>query len=77
VRAGRLTRFRVRATAIRGGKRHAVSGARIRFAGHSARTNRRGRAALKLRLGRAGKRRARARHSGLVSGAASVRVRRR
>jgi endoglycosylceramidase len=77
VRAGRLTRFRFRATVIRGGKRRAVSGARIRFAGHSARTNRRGRAALKLRLGRAGKRRARARHSGLVSGAASVRVRRR
>jgi hypothetical protein len=69
-RAGRLTRFRFRATVIRGGKRRAVRGARIRFAGHGAGTNRHGRATLKLRLGRTGRRRARTLHSGLVSGRA-------
>jgi endoglycosylceramidase len=73
--AGRLTRFRFRATVIRGGKRRAVRGAVIRFAGHRARTNRHGRAGLRLRLGRAGKRPARAGKRGLVGGQASVRVR--
>ena len=67
-RAGLLTRFRFRTTVIRGGKRRAVHGARIRFAGHRVRTNRRGRASLVLRLGHSGRRAARASKKGLVGG---------
>jgi endoglycosylceramidase len=54
VRAGRLLRFSFRVDA--GGV--GVSGAHVRFAGHSARTNQRGRATIRVRLRRPGVRRA-------------------
>jgi hypothetical protein len=70
VRAGRRTRFRFRALA--GGR--PVAGATIRFAGRRRRTSRRGGAAMILRLGRLGRRRARAAGRGLRDGTALVRV---
>jgi hypothetical protein len=51
VRAGRPVRLRVRVTARRSGRRVAVRGARVRVAGVTARTGRRGRATLRKRHG--------------------------
>jgi hypothetical protein len=53
---------------------HSVAGARIRFAGRSARTNTSGRAKIAVEL-RAGRHIARARKRGLKDGSAVVRVR--
>lgn len=75
--AGRLTRFRFHATVRRSGHRFALRGVRVRLAGHSTRTDRRGRATLRLRLRKRGLRRARATRRGLGTGLARVRVRRR
>jgi hypothetical protein len=53
-----------------------VRGAKVRFAGHRARTSRSGRAKMKLRLRRVGRRHAVATKKGLWRGRATVRVRR-
>lgn len=49
-RAGRRTRFRFTVTMTRDGRRHAFARARIRFAGRSTTTNRRGRARIVVRF---------------------------
>jgi endoglycosylceramidase len=72
--AGTLTRFRFRATVRRG---RPLRGVLIRFAGHRVRTNRRGRASLRLRLRRTGRRRVFASRGGYRRGRATVRVLRR
>ena len=71
VRAGRRTRFRFRVTVRRG---RPLRGALIRFAGRRARTNRRGRASLRVRLGRRGRRRVVVSKRGYRRGRATVRV---
>jgi polyvinyl alcohol dehydrogenase (cytochrome) len=68
--AGRRTTFRFSARAQ--GK--PLKGARVRFAGHSKRTNSRGVARMRLRLRHSGGRRARATKSGFRAGTAGVRV---
>jgi hypothetical protein len=70
VTAGRRTLFRF--TAHASGTR--LGGARVRFAGHTAHTNRNGIVRIKVRL-RRGKHVARATKSGFRSGSASVRAR--
>ena len=70
---GRRTRFRFRVTSVQGSGHHGVRGVRIRFAGRSVRTDRRGRAALVKVLHRRGVYTARAATRG--SGAATARVR--
>jgi len=75
VRAGRLVRFRFRAFARNSARRVYVLGARIRFAGERTRTKRAGRAAIRARLQRPGRHRARVRKRGMRSGRALVRVR--
>jgi hypothetical protein len=74
VRAGRRTRFRFLVTERRGGHTRRVRGATVRFAGRRVRTNRRGRATLRLRMGGLGRRRARASKAGHRSARATVRV---
>jgi endoglycosylceramidase len=74
VLAGTLTRFRFRAT-VRRGRR--LRGALIRFAGRRVRTNRGGRAYLRVRLRRRGRRRAVVSKRGYRRGRATVRVLRR
>ena len=69
---GRRTTFRF--TARASGK--LLVGARVRFAGHSKRTNSRGVARMKLRLHHGGKRRARATKSGFRAGTTTVSARR-
>ena len=69
--AGRRVRFRFRTSAA--GK--PVSGVRIRLGGRSAHTNRRGRAALKLRFRHAGRRTARATKPGYRPARRTVLVR--
>jgi endoglycosylceramidase len=70
VHRGRTTTFRFR---VRSG-RFAVRGAQVRFAGHSARTNARGRAKIRVTLRRAGARRAIALKRTYRRGMATVRV---
>ena len=72
-RVGMPTRFRFRASYIRGGKRRPISGALIRFAGRRVRTDRQGRASMVVRFRRAGRRRAVVSKPGFRR--ASVRVR--
>ena len=67
---GKTTTFRLR---VKGG-RFAIRGARIRFAGHTARTDARGRATIKVRLRRLGPRRAIAWKRTFRHGVATVRV---
>jgi hypothetical protein len=74
--AGTSRRFRFRATFSSGGKRRAVPGARIRFAGRTVRTKGNGRATVTASL-RRGRHTARARKRGLKTGAAIVRACRR
>jgi endoglycosylceramidase len=71
VRAGRRTTFRFR---VRAG-RFAVRGARVRMAGHDARTDRGGRARIRVRMKRRGIRRAIAWKRTFRHGATRVRVR--
>jgi hypothetical protein len=73
VRVGQRRRFRLRATAAGG----PAAGVRIRFAGRSVRTSRRGRATITARFRLPGRKRARASKPGLRSGSATVRVTRR
>jgi hypothetical protein len=75
VRAALRTRFVFRASFRFGGRRHAVAGARIRFAGRTARTDGNGRAVLRLAL-RPGRRVASAHTRGLRRGRVLIRVRR-
>jgi hypothetical protein len=77
VRAGRRTRFTFRATTRWGGRRIAVRGATVHFAGGRARTDRRGRARISVRLARRGRHRARATKRGMRPGTATVRALRR
>jgi sugar lactone lactonase YvrE len=72
VRAGVRVRFRFRARLGRRGA--ALRGARVRFAGRRARTNRRGRTAIVAVLARPGVHPAVARKRGLRTGRARVRV---
>lgn len=74
VRAGGRVRLRFRA---RSRARRCTFRARIRFAGRTVRTDRRGRGRWTGRLRRQGLRRARVSHSGCRNGAAAVRVLRR
>jgi hypothetical protein len=70
VRAGRMTTFTFRLAA----GRLAVPAARIRFAGHSARTDASGRAKVRVRLKRRGLRKAVASKRTYRSGSTRVRV---
>ena len=69
VRIGRTTRFRFRARSVR---RQCVKRALVTFAGRRVRTDRRGRASIRIRLGRSGKRRTVVRHPACVRGRAVV-----
>lgn len=73
-RAGRRTRFRLRATVLVAGRRYPVAGAHVRLAGRSARTDGRGRARVTKALGRVGLYRARAWRTGLLSATTRVRA---
>lgn len=73
-RAGRRTRFAFRATHVTGGRRRALSGATIRFAGGRVRTDRDGRATMVRRMGSSGRYTARATKRGFRPAAAAVRV---
>jgi endoglycosylceramidase len=75
--AGRSTRFVLRVTVRSGRRVRGIRGARIRFAGRLLRTDRAGRARIRLTLRRAGRVRARATRSGARPASATVRVRRR
>jgi len=76
VRAGRPVRLRVRVTVKRGGRRVAVRRARVRVAGVTARTGRRGRAVLRKRRGfeRVRRYRVRASRKGYRTGYARIRA---
>jgi hypothetical protein len=74
VRAGVRRPFRFRVTAVQQGTRRPVAGALVRFAGRRARTGSAGRARIRARFGRRGKRRARASREGFRPTAARVRV---
>jgi S-formylglutathione hydrolase FrmB len=71
VKAGKRTSFRFRVTA----RSKPVRRALVRFAGKRARTNRRGRARITVRLGRRGRRNVRVSLRGMLPGLAAVRVR--
>ncbi|MEA2375923.1 MAG: hypothetical protein QOD53_2386 [Thermoleophilaceae bacterium] len=71
-RVGSHVRFRFRALVKSGNKWVPVARARIRFAGHSVRTNSSGRASLVVRMPLAGRRRAMAVKSGMRPGKAWV-----
>ncbi|HEY1358203.1 MAG TPA: hypothetical protein VGF21_07855 [Thermoleophilaceae bacterium] len=73
VRAGQRRRFRVR---VRSSSAACVRAATIHFAGRRVRTNRRGRASLRLRLRRTGRRRLVVTKRGCRRAIARVRVRR-
>jgi endoglycosylceramidase len=73
VGTGHLTRLRFRAT-VRG---HALSGAVVRFGRHRARTNRRGRAVLRMRVLHSGRHRARVTKRGFRAGGVTIRAKRR
>ena len=75
VLSGRRVRYRFRVSGRRpGGKRRRVRGATVRFAGRRVHTNRRGRAAITVRLRRAGLRPVLARKKGLARTVKVVRV---
>jgi hypothetical protein len=78
VRSGKRVRYHFRVVGRRpGGKRRRVRGATVRFAGHRVRTNRRGRAAMTVRLRKVGLRPALARKKALGRTVRVVRVLRR
>jgi hypothetical protein len=77
VRAGHRTLFTFVATVRRGGKRVAVRGALIRFAGKRVHTSRSGHARIRTRLHRAGRHRAAATKRGMLAGSVTVLVARR
>jgi endoglycosylceramidase len=73
VTTGRLTRFRFRAT-VRG---RVLQGATVRFGRRRVRTNRRGRAVLRMRVHHSGRHRARVTKRGYRTGRATIRAKRR
>ena len=73
-RRGVPVRLRVRVRARRSGRLRAVRGASVRVAGRRARTDRRGRATLRVRFMRPGPRQVTARRRGFRSGRTIVRV---
>jgi hypothetical protein len=75
VRAGRLVRLRLGATVRRGGHRRALAGVRIRVGSRKTRTNRRGRAVVRIRVRRAGTLRVRARKPGYRRAVVRIRAR--
>jgi hypothetical protein len=77
VRVGKRRRFTFRATTRFGGARIPVRRATVRFAGRKARTNRRGRATIVVRLHKRGRRRARATKRGMRPGSTRIRALRR
>jgi DNA-binding beta-propeller fold protein YncE len=77
VRAGVRRRFRFRVTVKRAGKRVAVRGALVRFAGRRVRTGKRGRARVRMRFKHRGRRRAVVTAAGALPAVARVRVVRR
>ena len=74
--AGRRTRFTFRATRSVAGRRRAVAGATVRFAGARGRTGADGRVTLVRRIRRARTLRARAERAGFTGASAPVRIRR-
>jgi hypothetical protein len=72
--AGKVVRLRVRVRARRGGRLRAITGATVRAVGRRARTNRRGRATLRVRFVRPGPRPVTARKRGFRTGRTIVRV---
>jgi hypothetical protein len=72
-RAGHKVLFTFTATLVRGHKRIAVRHATIRFAGHKAHTNKKGRARIRARLRHGHRYRAVATKRGLIRGKAIVR----
>ncbi|MDQ3991545.1 MAG: hypothetical protein M3245_04450, partial [Actinomycetota bacterium] len=72
VRTGQWRRFSFRATAVVFGERREVSGALIRFGGKRTHTDRRGRAAMTVRFGTPGRKRATASRRGFRSGSATI-----
>lgn len=77
VRAGRRTKLVFTAWIVRGRSRRLVSNVTIRFAGHTVRTGRRGRATMIVRFRGPGRRRAVASRRGYRNGQRIVRVVRR
>jgi hypothetical protein len=73
VRSGHRVRVRFLARTFAAGLRRPVSGAVIRFAGHRLRTDRHGRASIRIRLRHAS--RATASKPGLLPAAARIRLR--
>lgn len=76
-RAGSRVRFRFRATAVVGGRRVPVEGARIRFAKKVAYTDGNGVADVIQRFNKANRYRPNVRKAGFVAGRTGVRVLRR
>ena len=76
-RAGRRVRLIFYAKITPAGHRLPVRGAKIRFHGHTVKTNRHGRAVMRVKFKRAGRFHATARRRGLLKGRTVVRVRRR
>ena len=72
--SGEAVRLRVRVRGRRGGRLRAVRGVVIRTGGRRARTDRRGRATLRVRYIRRGRRRVTAHARGFLPGRAAVRV---
>jgi fermentation-respiration switch protein FrsA (DUF1100 family) len=75
--AGRRVKLIFYAKITPAGHRLPVRGAVIRFAGHRLKTNKHGRAVMRIKFTRAGKRRAVVTRRGLLRGTTVVRVRRR
>jgi hypothetical protein len=75
VSAGERIAFRIRTTALRGGKLRSVPGALVRFGGRLVRTDEHGRALVNAQLNAPGLRQARAGAAGMLKGSARVRVR--
>jgi hypothetical protein len=75
--AGHRVRLIFYAKITPAGHRIPVRGARIRFAGHTLRTNRHGRATLRIRFKKAGMKKATATRAGLLRGTTRIRVLRR
>ena len=74
VRSGRVARMSFVARVRIGGRLEPVNGARVSFAGRSAKTGRDGRTAFRVRPGRPGVERARASRPDLRPGKANIRV---
>ena len=74
VRSGRLVRVKFTASTRVAGRDEPVSGAKVAFAGRSVKTDKRGRASLRVRPSGAGVQRARGTRSDLRTGKINIRV---